>query len=191
MDDLLSEIRSYDPYTASHGVRVACYAEQIGRSLGLAESELAQVRVAAMLHDIGKLWVPLPVLRNPSPLDDPEMQVMRRHADYGAEILRRIGRNDWAALVGQHHERIDGLGYPEGRRGAEIHLHARLVAVADVYDAMTSDRIYRRSLGRAAATAELRRVAGTQLDAPLVGVFLDALERERARAHRPLEWRPS
>lgn len=190
LEQLLSEMGAYDPYTAAHGSRVARYAEQIGRALGLPEDALREVGAAGLLHDIGKLWVPIHILRKPAPLDDGEVEIMRRHAGYGAEILTRVHQPGCAALVGQHHERIDGLGYPNGRRGQEIHLFARIVSVADVYDAMTTDRDYRRALGRADAVAELERVAGTQLDSRLVGTFLETLSRERARDHRRFERRP-
>jgi putative nucleotidyltransferase with HDIG domain len=190
LNDLLAEIRVYDPYTAEHGDRVARYAVAIGRALALSEAALEQVRRAALLHDIGKLRIPLPILRKPGPLDVDETLVMRGHADLGADILERRGFPEWAALVGQHHERVDGQGYPSGLAGHAIHPHARIVSVADVYDAMTTDRVYRHSLGHPAAEAELRRVAGTQLDAELVGLFLDLRERERARRHRRLEAKP-
>ncbi len=190
VNDLLAEIRAYDPYTAQHGDRVARYAVAIGRGLGLPADEVDEVRWAALLHDIGKLWIPAPILQKPGPLDPRESQVMRGHAGFGAEILRRRGFAGWGELVEQHHERIDGQGYPVGLPGRAIHLHARIVSVADVYDAMTTDRVYRRSLGYPAAEAELRRVAGTQLDADVVAAFLELRTRERARRRRVAEERP-
>ncbi|MHB8417359.1 MAG: HD-GYP domain-containing protein [Myxococcales bacterium] len=190
MNDLLAEIRAYDPYTAQHGDRVARYAVAIGRGLGLPPEQVEAIRWAALLHDIGKLWVPTEILLKPGSLDADETSIMRRHAGFGAELLQRRGLAACAFLVGQHHERIDGQGYPLGCAGRDIHPHARIVSVADVYDAMTTDRSYRRSLGHPQAEAELRRVAGTQLDADVVAAFLDLRARQLARRHRVAEERP-
>ncbi len=183
--ELLGAMDVYDPYTSGHGERVAVYAREIARALGFSIDEQRRVHWAGRLHDIGKLWVPLSVLQKADELTPTERRVMQTHAQSGFQILSESGLEDVGRIVEQHHERIDGQGYPAGCLGDQIDPIALIISVADTYDAMTSDRVYRPALGRAIAMAELRRVAGTQLDARAVGAFLDlALSRAESKLGR-------
>ncbi len=184
--ELLASIRAHDPYTASHGERVAAYAQAIAQALGLTQSDQQEIHWVALLHDIGKLHVPSAILNKPTALDVGELAQMRRHPQEGATLLADVGLPKLGMLVCQHHERMDGRGYPEAMIGHAIHLHARIVSVADVFDAMTTDRSYQPAVPQRAAEAELRRVAGTQLDADAVEAFILSRARERARRRWPV-----
>lgn len=172
--------------SARHSETVGRYAELMARALGLSARRVGRVRLAGMLHDIGKVGVPDSILSKPGPLTEAELTVVRRHPELGVQILEHPSLTDVQAWVGAHHERPDGLGYPSGISGDALPLEARIVAVADAYEAMTSDRSYRDSIGSSRARAELRRCAGTQFDARVVDAFLAALDRESARAEAEL-----
>jgi diguanylate cyclase (GGDEF)-like protein/putative nucleotidyltransferase with HDIG domain len=173
--------------SARHSETVGRYAEMMARELGFSERHVSRVRLAGMLHDIGKVGVPDNILRKPGPLTDEELAVIRRHPELGVQILEHPSLADVRVWVGAHHERPDGLGYPLGISGEELPLEARIVAVADAYEAMTSDRSYRDSIGHAGARAELLRCAGSQFDRPVVDAFLATLQRESKRAEAELE----
>jgi diguanylate cyclase (GGDEF)-like protein len=164
-----------DAGTARHSHTVGQLAEQTGRHLGWAADRVERLHAAGVLHDIGKLGIPDAILQKPDVLDEDEWQEMRRHPEIGARILEHANLGDIADWVRAHHERIDGRGYPAGLAGAAIPPEARVLAVADAYEAMTADRPYRRSLGPDAAEAELRRAAGTQFDADVVDALLAAI----------------
>jgi diguanylate cyclase (GGDEF)-like protein/putative nucleotidyltransferase with HDIG domain len=172
--------------SARHSETVGRYAEMMARELGLPERQIGRVRLAGMLHDIGKVGVPDSILRKPEKLTDEEFATIRRHPELGAQILEHPGFADVRAWVGAHHERPDGRGYPLGLSGEEIPLEARILAVADAYEAMTSDRAYRASIGQAAARAELERCAPSQFDPQVVQAFLACLGRESDRANAML-----
>jgi len=172
--------------SARHSETVGRYAEMMARELGLSERHVSRVRLAGMLHDIGKVGVPDRILRKPGRLTDEELAVIRRHPELGVQILEHSSLADVRAWVGAHHERPDGLGYPSGVSGDALPLEARIVAVADAYEAMTSDRSYRDSIGHARARAELRRCAGSQFDRRVVEAFLTTLQRESERAQATL-----
>ena len=172
--------------SARHSETVGRYAELMARELGLSTRRVGRVKLAGMLHDIGKVGVPDSILSKPGPLTEEELAVVRRHPELGVQILEHPSLADVRAWVGAHHERPDGHGYPLGISGDELALEARIVAVADAYEAMTSDRSYRDSIGSSRARAELRRCAGTQFDARVVNAFLAALDRESARAETEL-----
>lgn len=172
--------------SARHSETVGRYAELMARELGLSARRVSRVRLAGMLHDIGKVGVPDSILSKPGPLTEAELTVVRRHPELGVQILEHPSLADVRVWVGAHHERPDGLGYPLGISGDALPLEARIVAVADAYEAMTSDRSYRDSIGSSRARAELRRCASTQFDPRVVDAFLAALDRESARAEAEL-----
>jgi len=178
--------------SARHSETVGRYAELMARELGMPERRVGRVRLAGLLHDIGKVGVPDAILLKPGKLTDEERAVILRHPELGAEILEHPSLRDVQAWVLAHHERPDGAGYPHGLSGEELPLEARIVAVADAYEAMTSDRSYRDAIGAADARAELRRCAGTQFDADVVAAFLAVLDREADRAQagvsEPATW---
>ncbi|MFJ6514851.1 HD-GYP domain-containing protein [Streptomyces sp. NPDC091406] len=167
-----------DTYTRGHSERVGRASVLIARELGMDERRVEGLRFAGILHDIGKLGVPTRVLRKDGPLTPEERRIMELHPEYGHEIVRGIGFLDEARdAILHHHERLDGSGYPYGLSGARIPEFARVVAVADAFDAMTSTRSYRRARPVSAALAELRRCAGSQFDPRMVGALDRALGR--------------
>jgi diguanylate cyclase (GGDEF)-like protein/putative nucleotidyltransferase with HDIG domain len=167
-----------DPDTVVHSVQVATIAVEIARALGVDDERLGALRTAAKLHDVGKIGVPDAILNKPGPLDEEEYRVVQTHPLVGAELLRAWGLDVAAQFVAQHHEHVDGSGYPCGLAGDEIALEARIIHVADAYVAMTLDRPYQRALTPDEAQDELRRHSGTQFDAAVVEALL-----EHARAH--------
>jgi HD-GYP domain-containing protein (c-di-GMP phosphodiesterase class II) len=151
-------------------------AKTVGRQMGLAGEELEVVVRAAELHDVGKVAIPEAILEKPAPLDSGERAIVERHCEVGERILAAApAMVPVSRLVRMSHERFDGRGYPDRRRGREIALGARIIAVCDAYHAMTSDRPYRPALPCAEAFAELRRVAGSQFDPEVVEAFCAAL----------------
>jgi putative nucleotidyltransferase with HDIG domain len=163
--------------SARHSETVGRYAEMMARELGLSEASVARVRLAGLLHDIGKVAIPDAILNKPGRLSPEEFATIRSHPTLGAQILEHPSLADLRPWVAAHHERPDGLGYPNGLSGTELGLEARILAVADAYEAMTSDRAYRTSIGEAAARAELTKCAESQFDAVVVEAFLAVLRR--------------
>lgn len=153
-----------DASTVTHSLHTANLAVQIARVLGLSDDRISDLRTAAKLHDIGKIGVPARILNKPGPLDDEEFRIIKTHPVVGAELLAVWGMTVPAQIVLQHHERVDGHGYPSGLIGEEITLESRIVHVSDAFIAMTLDRPYRRALSHAAALAEITRHRGTQFD---------------------------
>jgi len=170
---LARAVDARDVYTGSHSQRVADLAARTARRLGLPEEEVELTRLAASLHDLGKLAIPEEILRKPGPLTDPERMVLERHPQIGFRMLESLGVDPVADWVLHHHERWDGSGYPDGLPGDEIPLGARIIFVADAYDAMTSERVYRRRVDPEQAIAELRRCAGSQFDPGIVNALAD------------------
>ena len=174
---LTSTVEAKDDYTSAHGQDVAGMSERVALRIGLTVAEARDVRYAAMLHDIGKIAVPSEILLKPGPLSDAEWEIMRSHAAVGGELVSRIDAfAHLAPVVRASHERWDGGGYPDGLAAAEIPRAARIIAVCDTYDAIVTERPYRPARTPREALAELRRVAGSQLDEQVVG----ALELELA-----------
>lgn len=179
VDSLAQALEARDPYTAGHSLRVAEFSLMIAEELGLSEIELAILEHGAALHDIGKIAVRQEVLHKPSHLTEEEFEHIKIHPVVGREILEPIEDfKDMLDLVYYHHERIDGKGYPEGLKGDMIPVLAQIVAVADTYDAMTSDRPYRRGMPSERALMIMNEVAGTQLNAEFVEILA---RRIRAR----------
>jgi diguanylate cyclase (GGDEF)-like protein len=164
---------------------VSRYAELIAREMVLTEEVVDRVRIGGLLHDVGKVGVPETVLNKPDPLDERDWQEIRRHPLIAARILDSNAVADIRGWVLSHHERPDGLGYPQGLAGDEIPLEARILAVADAYEAMTSERIYRSALSPGEARVELERGAGSQFDPRVVGAFMRVLDRLGVR---PTPW---
>jgi diguanylate cyclase (GGDEF)-like protein/putative nucleotidyltransferase with HDIG domain len=168
---LARAVDARDVYTGSHSQRVADLAARTARRLGLPEEEVELTRLAASLHDLGKLAIPEEILRKPGPLTEPERLVLERHPQIGFRMLESLGVDPVADWVLHHHERWDGSGYPDGLPGESIPLGARIIFVADAYDAMTSERVYRRRVSPDQAVAELQRCAGGQFDPEIVDAF--------------------
>lgn len=175
---LVRAIAWKDAYTGEHTERVGRYSTYIGEELGLSRRRLARLRQAALLHDIGKLAVPVELLNKPARLTEHEFEQVQQHASACTDVLGLVEvLRPFAAAAEGHHRRFDGEGY--GRRSAS--LHVAVVAVADAYDAMTSTRAYRRALRQEVAFAELRARAGTQFDPACVEALIGAVERRRER----------
>jgi putative nucleotidyltransferase with HDIG domain len=165
-----------DPYTSRHSERVATIAVELHRALGATGKELERCYHGALLHDLGKVAVPARVLGKPGPLTRDEFEMLKRHPLSGAMVVSQVEfLKDVVPEVLYHHERIDGAGYPEGLAGDAIPYSARVLAVADTFEALTADRPYRRALSVAEAIAEIRRVAGTQLDSRPVSALVELL----------------
>jgi len=170
-----------DTGTADHSQTVGRYSALIAEELGLAEEHVKRVQIAGVLHDIGKIGLPDSILRKKAGLDEEERSQVRRHPEIGAEILRSKNFEDIRSWVLSHHERPDGKGYPHGLGADEIPLEARILAVADAYEAMTAGRVYRAAIAKQSARSELLRCAGSQFDPRVVAAFMAALDREAER----------
>jgi HD-GYP domain-containing protein (c-di-GMP phosphodiesterase class II) len=170
-----------DPYTHGHSERVSDYSVAIAEELQMSPADIYHVRVGSMLHDVGKIGVDPQVLKKPGYLTEREMQEIQRHPGYGVDLFRGAGLSELLSeellALEQHHERLDGSGYPYKLQGEQVSLIARVVAVADVFDALTSDRPYRAALPITDVLEMLKRSAGTEFDADCV----EALLRARAR----------
>jgi len=174
---LVTALDFRDNETQGHSYRVTEYTTVVARRMGLPDADVAWIRRGAILHDVGKIGVSDAVLRKPGKLDAREWEEMRRHPEMGYQMLRHIPFLQPAlAIVLSHQERFDGTGYPQGLRGESIPLGARIFAVVDTFDAMTSDRPYRAALSAQAARDEIRRCAGTQFDPRVAQAFLDIAE---------------
>jgi putative nucleotidyltransferase with HDIG domain len=176
--EIAKELDLRDQGTARHCQTVACYAEAIARELELADDVVESVRLAGLLHDVGKIGIPGSIVAKPGPLDDEEWIEMQNHPRIGASILEDAGLEEIREWILAHHERPDGKGYPRGLSDDEIPLEAKILAVADAYEAMTNDRCYRTSIGGVRALDELRRHAGSQFDEGVVDAFVTVLERD-------------
>ncbi|MBO1336086.1 HD-GYP domain-containing protein [Streptomyces sp. VRA16 Mangrove soil] len=180
---LVQAVDIKDGYTRGHSERVGQASMMIARELGMPDERAEVLRFAGILHDVGKLGVPTRLLRKDGPLTPEEREVIQLHPEYGHEMVRGIGfLGEARAAILHHHERLDGSGYPYGLVGTQIPEFARVVAVADAFDAMTSTRTYSRARPVEVAVAELERCAGTQFDPVMVGALVRALAREG--------WRP-
>jgi putative nucleotidyltransferase with HDIG domain len=179
---LAAALDAEDPYLDGHSHRVARYSAAMARRLGVEEGESERIRTAAAVHDVGKLHVPPEVLAKPGRLTAEEQQAVRRHAEQGAAMVASLGDPALTAIVRHHHERFDGGGYPAGLQGLAIPLGARIVAVADTFDAVTSARPYRPAGTHKRALDVLAAGAGTQLDPVVVRAFMAEYARRRGLA---------
>lgn len=173
-------IEKRDPYTSGHQKRVALLAEAIAEEMGLPQEQIQGIRLAGMIHDIGKIAVPAEILSKPGVLTDLEIRMIREHSQIGHDVLEKIDF-PWpvAEMVLQHHERIDGSGYPRGLLGSDICLEAKILAVADVFEAMVSHRPYRQALGFEAAIGEITRNRGILYDPGAVDACAAVVTRDQ------------
>jgi HD-GYP domain-containing protein (c-di-GMP phosphodiesterase class II) len=172
---LVAAVEAHDRATRGHAERVRVYTDLLADELKLYPADRDRLRWAALLHDVGKLEVPVSVLNKPGPLDPRELEIVRRHPEDGARLTLPLHAwlGEWAAAIGEHHERFDGRGYPRGAAGSEISLGARAIAVADCYETMTAARPYHQPKSPAEARRELVRCSGTQFDPTIVHAFLE------------------
>jgi HD-GYP domain-containing protein (c-di-GMP phosphodiesterase class II) len=178
--ELVDAIEWKDLYTLGHVRRVASFAVMIGKEMGLSTLDLRRLALGAQMHDVGKIGVPDRILTKPGKLTDDEFEVIKEHATRGYDIARSVKALEPAAeAIYLHHERVDGTGYPLGLRGEEIPLHARIVSVADAYDAMTSGRVYQPAVNHDEAILELRASSGTHFDPEVVEHFAEVMARLR------------
>jgi putative nucleotidyltransferase with HDIG domain len=169
---LVATLDARDQYTAGHSAAVAIFARDIAERMGLTDGEQELVHLCGLVHDIGKIGLPAGLLEKPGPLTLEERRQMEQHSEIGERILRNVDDySEIADVVRAHHERIDGMGYPDGLPGDEIPLLARIIGVADAYDAMTSDRPYRDALPSRVARMRLAQAVGTQFDTAVVAAF--------------------
>lgn len=181
-------IDAKDDYTKGHSIRVAHYSEALARKLGWSEEEVQNIHYIALLHDIGKIGVPDSVLNKPFKLTNIEFELIKKHTIMGAEILKDIKMfKDVNIGAKYHHERYDGKGYPSGLKGEEIPLVARVIGIVDSYDAMTSNRVYRKRLQDEVVKAELLKGRGTQFDPELIDKFMELLEEGNLQENLPEE----
>jgi putative nucleotidyltransferase with HDIG domain len=179
---LASTVDAKDHYTLGHSQKVSEYSAIIAEDMGLSERDIETIKYAALLHDIGKIALPDDIIKKPSRLTDQEFEIVQKHPNIGAKIIKEIeALAPMVPIVLHHHERCDGKGYPDGIKGDDIPLGARIVHVADAYDTMVSARAYRDMLPPELAISELRKNAGTQFDPKVVDVFITSL-RKRAVA---------
>ena len=172
---LVSLVDLRDSYTGGHSTRVAAYTRGIGVRLGLEDRNLETVVLAASLHDIGKIGVPDHVLLKPGKLTEEEFEYIRKHSEFGWMVLRNLeGMEEPSLMLLHHHERFGGGGYPGDLVGEDIPLGARMIAVADAYDALTTDRPYRRGRTHEQAVEEIRRHIKTQFDPMMVDAFVES-----------------
>lgn len=170
-------LEARDTYTSGHASRVQKYAEMLGNHIKLSDEKIENIKIAALLHDIGKVGISDSILRKPFSLSVDEYEEIKKHASLGAEIIEGVDfLKEIAAIVEQHHERYDGTGYPKGLKGNEICIEASILAIADVYDAITTERPYRHALTKEEAFKELEKNAGTQFEPDLTHSFLQILK---------------
>lgn len=176
---LANSIEARDFYTRGHSERVTEFSVKIARAMGMNDEKLEKIRYAALLHDIGKINVPEDILHKPGKLTDEEYNIMKQHPVQGAKILRPVEEfREILPFLYHHHERYDKKGYPTGLGGQEIPLGARILAVADSFDAMTSDRPYRKGMEIDKAIDELERNKNSQFDPEIVDVFVKIIKND-------------
>ena len=182
LKSLTKALEAKDAYTAAHSGRVTRYARRLGKRVGLEPATLDLLGRAALVHDLGKIGVSERILNKPAPLDDEEFEIMKRHPRFSAAIMRPLMRfRAFADIAAWHHERWDGGGYPDGLSGEEIPLLARIVAIADAWDAMTGDRIYRKGMTRDGALGILDAEKDSgQFDPTLIRAFIEMIRAESA-----------
>jgi putative nucleotidyltransferase with HDIG domain len=180
LSELATLLEADDPFTHGHSRRVARYSHMIAKTMHLPPRTVSKIRTAASVHDVGKIDTPLGILNKPGRLTDDEYDVMKLHSVTGAEMADRLGDPEITSIVRHHHERIDGRGYPDALQGDEIPLGARVIAVADTFDAITCARPYRKERSHSEAIEVLKAASGTQLDPEVVDAFLSYYSGRRS-----------
>ncbi|WP_053368504.1 HD domain-containing phosphohydrolase [Bacillus sp. FJAT-27245] len=178
LKSIVEEVEKKDRHTYKHSERVSEYAIKIARKLMLPKDKLENLYIASILHDIGKINIPAKILNKPDKLSDEEFAIVKHHPGDGAEMVKDLYYEDISVIIEQHHERLNGSGYPNGLKGDEILLEARIIAVSDTFDAMTEDRAYRKAYDVQYAVDELIRMADTHYDRKVVEVFVEILKEE-------------
>lgn len=172
-------LEAKDPYTSGHALRVQQYSEKLAVAMGLSSKKITNIKTAAILHDIGKIGVDDSILRKPDRLTREEFDMIKKHPAIGADILKDVDfLSTPAEIIRSHHERYDGRGYPDSKRGDEIPIESSILSIADVFDAMTSDRPYRGALSRKAALEEIKNNAGIQFDPAIANKFCEIMNEE-------------
>ena len=176
---LSGAIDAKDTYTNGHSTRVAEYSREIARRIGLSEKEQDDIYMMGLLHDVGKIGVPDAIINKPAKLTDEEYSIIKQHPIMGAEILKNITEFPKLSTGARwHHERYDGRGYPDGISGEEIPLEARIIAIADAYDAMSSRRSYRNVLPQSQICSEVQKGKGTQFDPAFAEIMLSMIDED-------------
>jgi HD-GYP domain-containing protein (c-di-GMP phosphodiesterase class II) len=179
---LAAAIDGKDPYTRGHSERVSRMSLAIAQRLGLTDDECEKIRISALLHDVGKIGIDDSILKKPAALTDEEYEIMKQHPQKGYKIMSQIpAMKEFLAGMYMHHEMVDGRGYPQGLKGDEIPLMGRIVAVADTFDAMTTDRPYQRAMVFEDAIARIQSFVGTRYDEQVVAAFVEACEEGQIR----------
>jgi HD-GYP domain-containing protein (c-di-GMP phosphodiesterase class II) len=174
---LAAAIDGKDPYTRGHSERVARFSLAIGESLGLADDEMEKLRISALLHDVGKIAIEDSILKKPAALTNEEFDVMKQHPQKGFKIMSQIpAMKGFLPGMYMHHEMVDGNGYPQGLKGDEIPMQARIVAVADTFDAMTTDRPYQKAMKFEDALGLIKKFVGSRYDERVVGALMEACD---------------
>jgi len=176
---LADEVEKIDKYTLGHSTRVKDLSVKIATALNLSKERIEALTFASLFHDIGKIDVPNSILLKPGKLTDAEFDIMRGHPANGIKLIEKTYYQNIAEVIHQHHERLDGSGYPRGLKGKEILLEARIIAVADTYDAITTTRPYRDALSKEYAISELVKFTGAHYDPRVVKAFIKILEQEK------------
>lgn len=184
---MASAVEARDPGTGDHSARLEFLAETLGQKLDLNAEQKLHVKYACALHDIGKIGIPETILMKPGQLDPQEWQIMKTHSLIGAKIVEKIPfLRDLTAIVKHHHEHFDGTGYPDGSVGDRIPIESRILTIVDAFDAMTSDRPYRKALSTREAVAQLMEAKGSQFDPKVIDAFL-SLREERPELFKSQE----
>ncbi|MDN3449703.1 HD-GYP domain-containing protein [Planococcus sp. APC 3906] len=176
--DIVKQVEKKDRYTYNHGDRVVNYSIKIAKKMKLSKVQLENLNIAASLHDIGKVYISEEILNKPTTLTDEEFNIIKKHPLDGAEMLKGTVYEEAYPILAQHHERLNGSGYPNGLKGEEILLEARIIAVSDTFDAMTEDRSYRKAFNAQFALDEIKGMADTHYDRKVVEAFEEVLKEE-------------
>jgi len=178
LKSIVSEVEKKDRYTFNHSERVSEYSVKIAKKLMLPKEKLENLYISSLLHDIGKINTPGEILSKPGKLSDEEYDIIKLHPTDGANMVKDLYYEDIAQIIEQHHERLNGSGYPYGLKGEDIRLEARIIAVSDSFDAMTQNRVYHKAIDVQFAVEELQRLAGPYYDKTVVEAFVNILKEE-------------